>query len=466
MKKAIVLAAGEGKRMKSNTPKVLHHVLGISMLGNVIRELKKSEIDKIIVIVGHGKDEVIKELEAYGEEVIYREQPIGEGAPYGTGFAVMAAIDDISKDDEVLVVCGDTPLLKGETLKSFMEFNNVNGFSASVMTADVNDNFGYGRIVKNSLGYVERIVEEKDANDLEKNITEINSGVYTFMGKYLIDNLKKLDTDNSQGELYLTDVVRILNSQGENVGGFLIEDELEILGVNSRVQLAQCDKILRKRINTRHLEEGVSIIDPENTIIEADVIIGKDTVIYPGARITGNTKIGENCIIEGDTFIVDSVIEKNTCIKSSYIEESSVGNGVMMGPFAHIRPNSIIKDFAHIGNFVELKNTIFGEHSKAGHLAYLGDSEVGNDVNIGCGVITVNYDGINKHKTKIEDYAFVGSNANLVAPVNIGKNAYVAAGSTITKDVEEEDLAIERCEQKSIAGWVRRKNRVKWPGGR
>lgn len=461
MKKAIVLAAGEGKRMKSNTPKVLHHVLGISMLENVIRELKKSEIEKIIVIVGHGKEEVIREIKSYGDNVIYKEQPVGEGAPYGTGFAVMAAIDEIAKDDEVLVVCGDTPLLRGETLKEFMNFNKENNFSASVMTANVEENYGYGRIIKNSQGFVEKIVEEKDATDGEKKITEINSGVYTFLGKALLENLNKLDTDNSQGELYLTDVVKILNSQKENVGGFLIKDELEILGVNSRVQLAQCEKILQKRINNKHLEEGVSIINPDSTIIGLDVEIGKDTIIFPNVRLTGRTKIGENCTIEGDTCIVDSKIGNNTCIKSSYIEESIVGNDVAMGPFAHIRPNSNVGDFAHIGNFVELKNTTFGKYSKAGHLAYLGDSEIGEEVNIGCGVITVNYDGKDKHKTTIKDYAFVGSNANLVAPVNIGKNAYVAAGSTITKDVDEEDLAIERCEQKSIAGWVRRKNRVR-----
>ncbi len=465
MKKAIVLAAGEGTRMKSNTPKVLHKVLGITMLGNVIRELKKSDIEKIIVIVGHGKDQVIKEIETLGEDVIYKEQPIGEDAPYGTGFAVMAAIDEISEDDEVLIVCGDTPLLKGETLKSFMEYNRKNNFLASVMTADIEDNYGYGRIVKNSKGFVEKIVEEKDATELERKITEINSGVYTFKGSALIDNLKKLDTDNSQGELYLTDVVRILNSQEKEVGGFLISDEDEILGVNSRLQLIKCEKILQKRINESHLINGVTIINPENTTIGIDVEIEQDTIIYPNAIITGETKIGKDCTIQGDTFIVDSTIEDGTCIKSSYIEESYVGKNVTIGPFAHLRPDSNVKENAHIGNFVELKNTEFGENSKAGHLAYIGDSKVGRDVNIGCGVITVNYDGKDKFKTTIEDYAFVGSNSNLVAPVKIGKNSYVAAGSTITKDVNEEDLAIERCEQKSIAGWVRRKNKVKQTGG-
>lgn len=461
MKKAIVLAAGEGTRMRSSTPKVLHRVLDISMLGNVIRELKKSEIDKVIVIVGHGKDKVIEEIKKYDEDVSYREQPIGEDAPYGTGFAVMAAIDEIDPEDDVLVVCGDTPLLRGETLQAFMKYNKEYAFEAGVLTARVDDNFGYGRIVKNSQGYIEKIVEEKDADEEEKKIDEINSGVYTFTGRALLENLKKLDTDNSQGELYLTDVVRILNSQGKKVGGYLIEDNNEILGVNSRLQLVQCEQILRKRINYKHLEDGVTIIDPENTLIGVDVKIGKDTTIYPGARIFGKTSIGEGVTIEGDTFIEESIIGDGSIIKSSYVEYSEVGNNVTMGPFAHLRPNTLLGDNAHIGNFVELKNTEFGAYSKAGHLAYLGDSKIGKDVNIGCGVITVNYDGKDKYQTIIEDYAFVGSNANLIAPVNIKKNAFVAAGSTITKDVGEEDLGIERSQQKIISGWVRKKNRVK-----
>lgn len=461
MKKAIVLAAGEGKRMKSNTPKVLHHVLGVSMLGNVINELRKSEIEKIIVIVGHGKDQVIEEIQKLGENISYKVQPIGENAPYGTGYAVMQAIDEIDDDDDVLVVCGDTPLLRGETLKYFVNESINKKCKASVLTAIVENSFGYGRIVKNDLGLVEKIVEEKDASDIEKKIHEINSGVYTFIGAALKENLNKLDTNNSQGELYLTDIVKLLNEKGEKVGSYIIEDEKEILGVNSRAQLQECEFILRNRINRKWLDEGVTIIDKSSTLIGPNVKIGCDTVIYPGARIFGNTEIGSSCIIEGDTSIMNSKIGNNCHIRSTYITDSQVFDDVKIGPFAQLRPGTVVENKAHIGNFVELKKTRFGQGSKAGHLAYLGDAEVGQDVNIGCGVITVNYDGVNKHKTIINDYSFVGSNSNLVAPVEIGKNAFVAAGSTITKDVDDAALAIARGQQANIQGWVKRKNRVK-----
>lgn len=461
MKKGIVLAAGEGKRMKSNTPKVLHRVLGISMLKNVIRELRKTDIDKIIVIVGHGKEEVIKEIEDLGEDVIYKEQPIGEDAPYGTGYAAIQALDEIEDEDEVLVVCGDTPLLRGETLKDFLDYQKQEESEGTVMTAIVEDNFGYGRIVRDEEGNVKKIVEEKDASPSEKEIKEINSGVYGFTGRALIENLKDLDTDNSQGELYLTDVIRLLNEQDKKVSGFVIEDNKEILGVNSRLQLVECDKILRNRINKKWLEEGVTIIDPSSTLISPNSTIGRDTYIGPNVRILGDTNIGNGCIIEGDTKIVDSDIGDNVEIKSTYITESKVEENVTIGPFAQLRPKSIIRKGAHIGNFVELKKTDFGKDSKAGHLAYLGDSKVGEDVNIGCGVITVNYDGEKKEKTIIGDHAFIGSNSNLIAPIEIGKNAFVAAGSTITKNVDEEDLAIERGNQVIKAGWVRRKNKVK-----
>lgn len=454
MKKAIVLAAGEGTRMKSNTPKVLHRVLGVSMLRNVIDELRKTDIEEIIVIVGHQKDDVIDEIKDL-ESIKYEVQPIGKDYPYGTGYAVAQGVDYIEDEDEVLILCGDTPLLRGSTLKEFINSNS--NLKASVLTASVENNTGYGRIIKDEDGFVLKIVEEKDANEEEKKIQEINSGVYTFNGKALKDNLKRLNTNNSQGELYLTDIVDLINKDGEKVGSFQIEDNEEILGVNSRIQLLQCENILKNRINNHWLNEGVTILDPSSTIIGPKVKIGIDTIIYPGARILGDTEIGSNNIIEGDTSIVNSKIGNNNYIKSTYITESEVKNNVTIGPFAQLRPNTVVEDNAHIGNFVELKKSTFGKGSKAGHLAYIGDAQVGENVNIGCGVITVNYDGIQKHLTKIEDGAFIGSNANLVAPVNIGKNGFVACGSTITKDVGEDDLAIERNDQVNIVGWVKRK---------
>lgn len=457
MKKAIILAAGEGTRMKSKSPKVLHKVLGTSMLNNVIRELKKSEIEDIIVIVGHQKEKVIKEIENIDSNIKYKEQPMGDDVPYGTGFAVLQAMDEIENDDDVLLVCGDTPLLRGNTLKEFMK--SLENGSGSVMTAFVEDNKGYGRIILTEDGFVDRIVEEKDANEEEKRVNEINSGVYAFKGKSLKENLENLDTDNSQGELYLTDVVKLLNQKGENVSRYVIEDNQEILGVNSRKQLLECEDILKDRVNKQWLEDGVTIIDLKSTIIGPNVEIGMDTIIYPGVRILGNTKIGENNILEGDCSIIDSVIGDNCHIKSTYITEAEVKNNVTIGPFAQLRPKTVVEDNAHIGNFVELKKAHFGEGSKAGHLAYIGDAEVGSGVNIGCGVITVNYDGKNKHLTTIGENAFIGSNANLVAPVNIGDRAFVAAGSTITKDVDEDDLAIERTKQANVKNWVKRKNK-------
>ncbi len=457
MKKAILLAAGEGTRMKSKSPKVLHKVLGTSMLGNVIKVLKKSDIEEIIVIVGHGKEMVIEELKKIDNNIKFKEQPMGDDIPYGTGFAVLQAIDEIEDDDKVIIVYGDTPLLRGTTLKEFM--NSLDDYNASVLTAIIEENTGYGRIILNDDGFVDRIVEEKDADDQERQIKEINSGVYAFSGKSLRENLQYLDTNNSQGELYITDMVKLLNQKGERVSRYLVDDDREILGVNSRRQLLESERILRDRVNSGWLERGVTIIDIDSTIIGPDVEIGMDTVIYPGARILGDTVIGEDNIIEGDTSIVDSTIGNNCHIKSTYITESKVGNNVTIGPFAQLRPNTVIDDNAHIGNFVELKKSYLGKGSKAGHLAYIGDAEVGPSVNIGCGVITVNYDGKNKHKTKIGEGAFIGSNSNLVAPVEIGDKAFVAAGSTITKDVDEYDLAIERTKQANIKDWVKRKDK-------
>ena len=457
MKKAIILAAGEGTRMKSDMPKVLHEILGVSMIEIVINELKKANIEEIIAIVGNKKELVIEKINSIDENIKCVEQPLGNDVPYGTGFAVSCASDELDNDDHVLVVCGDTPLLRGESLEKLIHYNIDNNISATVLTATVNNPFGYGRIVTDEGGFIKKIVEEKDADENEKLINEINSGVYIFSGKSLLENLSNLDTNNSQGELYLTDIIEILNNKGEKIGKYNVEDSSEILGVNSRIQLVDSERILKTRINERLLSEGVTIFDKENTAIGPNVKIGRDTKIYPGVRILGDTEIGENNILEGDTRVENSIIGNNNWIKSSYIENSTIDDGVTMGPYAHIRPNSTIKTGAHIGNFVEIKKSTFGENSKAGHLAYIGDSEVGRDVNIGCGVITVNYDGVNKNKTVIGDNAFIGSNSNLIAPVNVSDSAFVAAGSTITDDVDSYDLAIERGEQKNIKGWVMRK---------
>lgn len=452
---SIILAAGEGTRMKSHLPKVLHKIAGRPMLSYVIHTCKKAQVDKNIVVVGHKSDLVREEFS--DSDVVFVDQPFGEDVPYGTGFAVMQGIDEFSDEDTVVVMTGDTPLITEDTLIRFLQFHKNKNLACSVLTAIVEDPFGYGRIIRGESSNILKIVEEKDASDKEKAVNEVNSGIFAFSGKELKESLKLLDTDNSQGELYLTDVVKLLVSQDKKVRGFILKDKNEMYGVNSRVQLSICEELIRKRINTCHMEKGVTLINPENTIIEAGVEIGRDTIIYPGAILQGKTVIGKNCTIYGNTRIVDSTIEDCVTIDNVLIEESYVGEGAKLGPYARLRPKSKVGKNTKIGNFVEVKNSNIGDGSKAGHLAYIGDADVGENVNIGCGVIFVNYNGKEKFRTTVNDNAFIGSNSNLVAPVEVGESGYIAAGSTITKKVEKGQLSIERASQRNIDNWVSRK---------
>lgn len=456
MSVSIILAAGEGTRMKSKLPKVLHKIGGKPILDYVITASEKAGIKKNVVIIGHGGEKVKEDFNH--KNVIFEEQPIGEGAPYGTGYAVKQGVNHVSSEDTVIILCGDTPLVTKETISNLKEFHDKGKYDGTVLTAVLEDATGYGRIVRDKNGNIEKITEEKDANEKEKEIKEINTGIYAFKGRLLIEALNELDDNNAQGELYITDVVEILKTKGYNLGACIIDDFSDVYGINSKEQLAFCEKVLRKRINTYHMEQGVTLIDPENTYIDQDVKIGKDTVIYPGVFLQGSTIIGEDCTIYSQTRIVNSKIGDNTEIDSSLIEESEVGNLVHIGPNAHLRPNSILGNEIKIGNFVEVKNSKLGDGVKAGHLAYIGDGIVGKNVNIGCGVIFANYDGENKNKTIIGDNAFIGSNSNLVAPVNIGDNAYVAAGSTITEDVSEGSLSIARARQVNKDSYVRKKD--------
>ncbi|NLW23309.1 MAG: bifunctional UDP-N-acetylglucosamine diphosphorylase/glucosamine-1-phosphate N-acetyltransferase GlmU [Tissierellia bacterium] len=452
---SIILAAGEGTRMKSKLPKVLHRICGRPILDYVIRASKNANIEKNYVIVGHGGD-VVKES-FKGTDVLFIHQPIGENYPYGTGYAVMQAIDYIYDNSNVVILYGDTPLITENTIKKLMEYHKDNKYDGTVLTAYVDDPTGYGRIVRDDKGQIMKIVEHKDASPEEIKIKEINSGIYCFKGKLLKDALSKIDNDNAQGEYYVTDVIKILKEEGHRVGAYLIDDSREIYGVNNRVQLAFCEKIMRKRINEGHMLEGVTIINPENTYIEPGVKIGRDSIIYPGAILVGDTTIGEDCIIGENTRIESSQIGNGVRIYSSTIEESIVGDGCRIGPYAHLRPNSRLGKNIRIGNFVEIKNSTIGDNSKAGHLAYVGDADVGKNVNIGCGVVFVNYDGHSKHRTLVEDNAFLGSNSNLVAPVVVREWGYVAAGSTITHEVERESLSIARARQVNKIGWVNEK---------
>lgn len=452
---SIILAAGEGTRMKSKSPKVLHKVCGKPILEYVINACNGAKVEKTIAVVGHGGD-LVKE---YFKEnpIIFKSQPIDEGAPYGTGFAVMQAMDYIEDDSTVVILCGDTPLITESTINRLLDYHNENNFDGTVLTAILDDPTGYGRIVREKDGDILKIVEQKDATDKEKEIKEINSGIYCFNGRLLKYALGKIDDNNAQREYYITDVIGILKKEGYRIGANIISDSTEIYGVNSRVQLAYSEDVMRSRINDYHMMNGVTMINPGNTYIEASVKIGRDTIIYPGVSLEGNTEIDEDCIIRQNSRIIDSVISRGVSIESSTIEKSFVDEDCHIGPYAHFRPNSKIGKNVKIGNFVEVKNSTIEDNSKAGHLAYIGDADVGHDVNIGCGVVFVNYNGKEKFRTTVGDNAFIGSNANLVAPVIVEDWGYVAAGSTITKEVPEGALSVARGMQRNIEGWVEKK---------
>jgi len=448
---AVILAAGEGKRMKSRKSKVVHKIFGKSLIEWIYTSVKEAGIDESIVVVGHRADQVI---ECMGDRVKYAEQK----EQLGTGHAVMQA-EEYFKDKEgyVLILYGDTPLVTSKTLKDVIEFHENNGCSATVITAEVDDPTGYGRIIRDSNGNVIRIVEQKDASPEETAIKEINSGMYCFTIEHLVKALRMLNNDNNQGEYYITDTIGILVEMGQKVGALKLSDSREILGINDRVQLFEASEIIKARIMERHMRSGVTIIDPASTYIDEGVEIGIDTVIYPGTILEGNTRIGEDCIIGPDSRLVNAVIGDGTEVNHSVILDSSVGNNTHVGPFAYIRPGSSIGDKVKIGDFVEVKKAIINDKTKISHLTYIGDAQVGRNVNIGCGVVTVNYDGKKKHKTIIGDNAFVGCNVNLVAPVVVENDTYIAAGSTITDDVPQNSLAIARERQTIKDGWVIKK---------
>lgn len=452
---SIILAAGEGTRMKSKLPKVLHKVCNKPMINYVIEAAENAGVTENILVVGHG-GELVKEA-VKDKNVKTVTQPIGKGFPYGTGFAVMQAKEYIKEDSYVIILYGDTPLITSDTLANLIEFHKQGNYDVTVLTAEFDDPTGYGRIIRDNNGNVIGIIEHKDATKEQRKINEINSGIYCFNGIRLKDVLGKLDNNNAQGEYYITDAIEILNKEGFKVGGYKIKNNSEIAGVNSRVQLAEAESIMRNRINEKHLLNGVTIIDPNSTYIDSEAKIARDTIIYPGVIIEGNSEIGEDCIIGHNTRIIDSKIGDRVTIQSSTIVESSVDDDTNIGPYAYLRPNSKIGKHVKIGDFVEVKNASIGDKSKASHLAYIGDATVGENVNIGCGVVFVNYDGKNKHKTIVENNAFIGSNSNLIAPVIIRENAYVAAGSTITDEVESGALSIARARQVNKQDWVKRK---------
>jgi bifunctional UDP-N-acetylglucosamine pyrophosphorylase / glucosamine-1-phosphate N-acetyltransferase len=448
---AVVLAAGQGTRMKSKLYKVLHPVCGKPMVQHVIDQISLLNINKLVTVVGHGAEQVKTQLGDSSEYVLQAEQ-------LGTAHAVMQTAPLLNDLNGVtIVVCGDTPLITAETMQALIDQHLNTNAKASILTALAEEPTGYGRIIRDSNGNVEKIVEHKDANADERAVKEINTGTYCFDNKLLFEALSNVSNENVQGEYYLPDVIEILKTQGEVVTAYQTSSFDETLGVNDRYALSQAEAILRERINKKHMMNGVTLIDPKHTYISADVEIGQDTVIHPGTVISGTAKIESACEIGPNTEIIDCEIGEGTIIRHSVAHNSSIGNQVNIGPFAHIRPATNIADEVKIGNFVELKNVSFGKGSKASHLSYIGDAEVGSNVNLGCGSITVNYDGVNKFLTKIEDGAFIGCNSNLIAPVTVGKGAYVAAGSTITDDVPGKSLSIARARQVNKDNYVDRK---------
>ncbi|MBN2259381.1 MAG: bifunctional UDP-N-acetylglucosamine diphosphorylase/glucosamine-1-phosphate N-acetyltransferase GlmU [Clostridiales bacterium] len=448
--KSIILAAGQGTRMKSDIPKVLHKITGISLTEHVIRLSKKISDERPVVVIGHQAEIVKNSLTHLDVDFVVQEKQLG------TGHAVRMAVDHIEKDSLVLILYGDTPLIKEKTINEFIEFHQEKNSDLSVLTMNISEPFGYGRvIIENDKLF--KIVEEKDANESEKMVKEVNSGIYLMNSTLLLEHINDIRNKNKQNEFYLTDIVEIFNQQGYNVDAYCIQDYSEVLGINNRVQLAEAEKIMKKRINENMMLEGVTIIDPDNTYIELDVIIGKDTIVHPGSFLRGNTVIGENCEIGPRAVIESSIIESGTSVKESQILRSHIGFNTNVGPYAYVRPNSNIGNEVKIGDFVEVKNSNIGNGTKISHLTYVGDGDVGENVNLGCGVVFVNYDGINKNRTVIEDNSFVGCNVNLIAPVTVRENAYVAAGTTVTIEVPEYSLAIGREKQRNIEDWVKRK---------
>jgi bifunctional UDP-N-acetylglucosamine pyrophosphorylase / glucosamine-1-phosphate N-acetyltransferase len=454
----VVLAAGKGTRMKSTLPKVLHHAGGLPLIEQVFRSADALSPQTITVIVGHQAKGVREGLgERLGLHFALQEPQLG------TGHAVLQAEPALrGRTGTVVLLSGDVPLLRAATLGELVRVHAERRASATVLTAVLEDPDGYGRIVRGADGSIEAIVEHRDATPEQRQIAEIHSGIYAFDLAPLFDALRQIGASNAQGEYYLPDLISIYRSRGLGVETVVADDPREILGVNSRKELADVTAVLKTRRNEELMESGVTIVDPATTFVGPDVTIAADTTIHPGVYLEGRTRIGAGCVIHSGVRIVDSTVDDGVTINNfCVIVESHVARGARIGPFAHIRPQSHVGEDAHVGNFVELKKTALGRGSKANHLSYLGDATIGEKVNVGAGTITCNYDGVSKHQTIIEDGAFIGSDSQLIAPVRIGRGAYVAAGSSVTDDVPPESLAIARSKQTNKEGWVSRKGKAR-----
>mgnify|MGYP000848154618 FL=1 len=441
---AVILAAGKGLRMRSDLPKVAHKVAGKPIILHVIKAVKEAGIEDIAVVVGHGR-EIVQEI-CSGEKIrfVLQEEQLG------TGHALMQAEAVVAPEDTILVLAGDIPLIQAETLRKLIKNHRQKQATATVLSVNMRNPSGYGRILRDKQGAFLRIIEEKDANDEEKGIKEINSGIYCFSARKVFSALHSTSTRNAQGEYYLTEALELLKNQQESIGIFLSDGEEDIYGINDRVQLVQAENILRQRKNRELMLSGVSLMDPASTFIDSDVLIGHDTIILPFSIIEGNSRIGERCEIGPGTRISDSIIGNEVKIESSRLIQASVADRCNIGPFAYLRPETTLQEGVKIGDFVEIKKSTIGSGSKIPHLSYVGDATIGQGVNVGAGTITCNYDGKNKYQTVLEDRVFIGSNTNLVAPVRIGENSITGAGSTISRDVPPHTLAVERAGQKHL----------------
>ncbi|HKW00510.1 MAG TPA: bifunctional UDP-N-acetylglucosamine diphosphorylase/glucosamine-1-phosphate N-acetyltransferase GlmU [Vicinamibacterales bacterium] len=458
----VILAAGKGTRMKSVQPKVLHPLAGRPLIEHVLRTVDELSAASTILVVGHGAEEVTAALSSRPTLQFVVQSP-----QLGTGHALLQTRDALAgKTGTVLLLYADVPLLQSGTLARLIEAHQSARAAATVLTAELDDPCGYGRIVRDRSGKIVRIVEERDASGEERAIREINSGIYAFALSPLFAALDGLAADNAQSEYYLTDLVSIYRRKNQRVETLLIEAPDELRGVNSRVDLADLGRVLRARKNRALMLDGVTLDDPSTTYVDDDVEVGSDTVIGPGVLLEGRTRIGQGCRIGAGAHLTNAILADNVTVRDrSVIVDSTVEPGAVIGPFAHIRPQSIVGENAHVGNFVELKKTRLGRGSKANHLAYLGDATIGDAVNIGAGTITCNYDGVKKHPTVIEDDVFIGSDSQLIAPVRVGRGAYVAAGSSITDDVPPDSLAIARGRQENKPGWAEKRRVRRTQGG-
>lgn len=447
---AIILAAGQGTRIKSKLPKVLHKTCGKEMVNHVVDTMREANLEDVNVIIGRGA-ELVKERTA-SRNVSYSLQE----EQLGTGHAVKCAKAFLEgKSGVVAIFTGDAPLIKAETVSKLIDTHISENNFATLLTSVIENPTGYGRIIREN-DDVEKIVEHKDCSSEELKVKEINAGMYCFDIESLLVCLDKLSNNNAQGEYYLTDVIGMLKSDSKKVGAMITDFE-ETIGVNSRAELAVVEEILRNRVNKKHLDNGVTLIDKNTTYIGLEVEIGMDTIIYPGTILEGKTIIGENCILRSNSRITNSVIGNEVTVDNSVIVDSKIGDNTTVGPFAYIRPDSTIGSHVKIGDFVEIKKSIIGDNTKVSHLTYIGDAEVGESCNFGCGTVVVNYDGKSKNKTIVGDNSFIGCNTNLVSPVTVENNSYIAAGSTITKTVPEGSLAVARSRQTNIEGWVSKK---------